>query len=433
MCGIAGIICSDAPGRDLQQLRIEKMTNVIAHRGPDGEGHYFGDRLALGHRRLSIIDLSPGGAQPMTWNGMYTITYNGEIYNYIELRNELQALGFQFSSQSDTEVILAAYHQWGDVCVKKFNGMWSFAIFDTIKNILFCSRDRFGVKPFYYTREPGYFAFGSEIKQLLSIQDHNPNINEQIAVNYLVYNMMDHDDQTFFQNIFKLQGGHNLIYNLNTFTFTIDSYYEISYRQEIEKLSDHEAFELYSGELFRSVNYRLRSDVKVGTCLSGGLDSSSIAATASKIHRQTSNIPFCAITAESTQKEYDETSYAKLVAESAGLDWYLTKPEKNDFVSNLDEVIYTQEYPIIGPTVFMQYFVMKKAKESGITVILDGQGGDESLLGYSRYIPSILFEKGYRSFFWNIGQIKENYSVSIVEIIKNLVYLTTPRVRQFRQ
>lgn len=434
MCGIAGIVMNSKPGdQEWISGHIKKMTDTIIHRGPDGEGHFIGPNFALGHRRLSIIDLSEAAAQPMTWNGLYTITYNGEVYNYLEIRKELERAGYWFDTQSDTEVILAAYDRWGVECVGKFNGMWSFAIYDRKREILFCSRDRFGVKPFYYKNVGGIFAFGSEIRELLALSKESPVANETVILNYLILNLIDYDEQTFFKDIFKLPGGHNLVYSLINHTLEIRKYYEIAFREEIRKLSFQETLELYGQEFERSVRYRLRSDVKVGTCLSGGLDSSTVAAAASLQNKELAGLPFCAVTGQSIDKQFDETGYAMRVVNSHHLDWYVTCPERDEFMSILDDGFYAQEYPFIGPTVFMQYFVMKKARESGITVMLDGQGGDETLLGYRRYIPAILRQDGLQKFLLNFSRVKKNYSISAAEILQNILYFSLPSIRTMRQ
>ena len=200
---------------------IRDMNNLIIHRGPDDEGYYLENNFGLAHRRLAILDLSKDGHQPMHYNGIcgnYTIVFNGEIYNYIELKAELMEEGYKFSSNTDTEVILASYDKWGDKCVNKFNGMWAFAIYNKESNIIFCSRDRFGIKPFYYTTVNEKFIFGSEIKQLLVFTENNI-VNTNILLDYVKFNLLEHNNETFFQNIFKLLPSHNLIYDLNTFLF----------------------------------------------------------------------------------------------------------------------------------------------------------------------------------------------------------------------
>jgi len=196
MCGITGIINKN--NNLIDKLLIEKINNLISHRGPDDEGFYHGDNFAFGHRRLSILDLSQDGHQPMHYKDRYTITYNGEVYNYVELKNELEKEGYSFHSNTDTEVIIAAYDKWGESCVNRFNGMWSFALFDSKKNNIFCSRDRFGIKPFYYTEVANKFIFGSEIKQLLEFHPNNI-VNKSILIDYLVTRFEDYNNDTFFE------------------------------------------------------------------------------------------------------------------------------------------------------------------------------------------------------------------------------------------
>lgn len=388
MCGISGII--NKRGAAVDAAAVRAMNASIAHRGPDGEGEYFWKNLAFGHRRLSIIDLSECGHQPMVYrSGDLVLTFNGEIYNYLELREELQEKGHEFHSRSDTEVILAAYAEWGDACVERFNGMWAFALLDRKRQRIFCSRDRFGVKPFYFTESDGLFAFGSEIRQLLPFLPHVA-AEREILVDFILTSISDHTDKTFFQGIRKLAGGHNLIYDLSRDCFTIERYYEIRRRTELESVGPEEAAEIYREVLEDAVKVRLRADVAVGTCLSGGLDSSSVASLAAVHYHAGSGRAFSAITAVSEQKSNDESSFAKLVVESGGMEWLQVKPSYEDFLGSLDAVVRAQEEPFGGPSLTMQYFVMKTARENGIPVLLDGQGGDETLLGYEKYYASYL-------------------------------------------
>jgi asparagine synthase (glutamine-hydrolysing) len=395
MCGITGIINKN--NNPVDKLLTKKINNLISHRGPDDEGFYFGDNFAFGHRRLSILDLSQDGHQPMHYNDRYTITYNGEVYNYIELKDELKKLGYSFNSNTDTEVILAAYDKWGESCVNKFNGMWSFALFDRKENNIFCSRDRFGIKPFYYTEVDNKFIFGSEIKQLLEFHDRNL-VNKDILIDFIVTRFEDYNNDTFFQGIKKLEQSHNLIYDLNNHSFSIKRYYDITINDEVKKLSLDDSISEYREKFNQAINYRLRSDVKVGTCLSGGLDSSSIASIAAQEYNKKSSERFTAIHAKSSEKTTDESGYAKLVSDYSNINLVITEPSSSDIKNSINEVVYTQEEPFAYMDVFLQYFVMKKAKEEGCTVMLDGQGGDETLLGYSRYYPSI-----YYSIFKNDG------------------------------
>ena len=431
MCGISGIITSNVLKKENDNL--VKMTNIISHRGPDGFGYYQDGKVNFGHRRLSIIDVTDGGHQPMAYQEKYTITYNGEVYNYLEIKNTLKELGYKFQSESDTEVILAAYDKWGTDCVQHFNGMWAFAIHDTVKNIVFCSRDRFGVKPFYYSSiENIGFVFGSEIKQLLTFIE-KPIANMKILLSYLVQNITNYSEETFFEAILELRGGHNLIFDLKINQFIISQYYSITIDDNIQNLSKEEAYTSFEKEFERAVNWRMRSDVKVGTCLSGGLDSSAIASFAANINKKLSDQAFCSITAQSTEEASDESHYAKLVGTHLGLEQHFTKPTIDDFYKNIDELIYTQEEPFVGPTVFMQYFVMKEARKNGIIVLLDGQAADESLLGYLRYIPTYITSKPWYRRTSALIEAKKNYGISFRSVIKNILYFTSPIGKKYYQ
>ena len=432
MCGITGIINKN--NKPVDKLLTKKVNNLISHRGPDDEGFYHGNNFAFGHRRLSILDLSQDGHQPMHYQDRYTITYNGEVYNYIELKNELEKEGYSFHSNTDTEVILAAYDKWGESCVNKFNGMWSFALFDSKKNNIFCSRDRFGIKPFYYTEVANKFIFGSEIKQLLEFHPNNI-VNKSILIDYLVTRFEDYNNDTFFEGVKRLPQSHNLIYDLNNHSYEIKRYYQISFNDDIEKYTLDESVKKYKAELERAVEYRLRSDVKVGTCLSGGLDSSSVASIAAKKYNQESKEKFTAIHVKSSQGSTDESYYADIVAKNANINLVFTEPTAIDVKNIIDEVIFTQEEPFAYMDVFMQYFVMKKAREEGCTVMLDGQGGDETLLGYGKYYPSMyysIFKKeglllAFKSIF---NSRKNNSKMRMSWILKYTLGSFFPNIRK---
>ncbi|MFA5233466.1 MAG: asparagine synthase (glutamine-hydrolyzing) [Sulfurimonas sp.] len=424
MCGVSGIINKN--GKSVDEDEIKKINDLIAHRGPDDEGFYFEKNFAFGHRRLSILDLSIDGHQPMHYLDKYVITYNGEVYNYLEIKEELQKEGYVFHSHTDTEVILASYDKWGAECVNKFNGMWAFAIYDKEKEIIFCSRDRFGVKPFYYTEVNGKFVFGSEIKQLLAFYDER-YVNKKILIDYLVIGYENHTSETFFENIFQLEQSHNLIYDLKTNRFEIKRYYDIK-ENEI-KLDENSSVDAYKSKLIEAITLRLRSDVKVGTCLSGGLDSSSIAAIASKIYKKKSDDKFTAIHAKSSEKNSDESFFAQEVANTCNLDLNIIEPKQDEFINNIDDVIYTQEEPFGSPSIFMQYFVMKKAKEIGCTVLLDGQGGDETLLGYERYYPAYLINLGFFDFIKGFFNASKNSKLSKKQLFSYFIYFTKSKIR----
>ena len=423
MCGISGIINKN--GSSVDKNEIQEINDLISHRGPDSEGFYFEKNFAFGHRRLSIIDLSSDGHQPIHYLDKYTITYNGEVYNYLEIREELIKDGYKFISNTDTEVILASYDKWGESCVNRFNGMWAFGIYDKEKEIIFCSRDRFGVKPFYYTEVDGKFVFGSEIKQLLEFYDEK-YVNKKILMDYLLIGYENHTNDTFFENIFKLEQSHNLVYDLKTNNFEIKRYFDL--KKEEMKLDESSSIETYKAKLIDAITLRLRSDVKVGTCLSGGLDSSSIAALASDIYTNT-NDRFTAIHAKSSQKSSDESLFAQEVAKSCNLDLNIIEPTQEEFINSIDEVIYTQEEPFGGPSIFMQYFVMKKAKEIGCTVLLDGQGGDETLVGYERYYPSYLMSLGFFDFIKGFFDSSKNSKLTKKELLAYFIYFTKSTIR----
>jgi len=380
MCGISCIINKDNSPVIPSEIRI--INDLIIHRGPDSEGFYYGDNFAFGNRRLSVIDLSSDANQPMSYNDKYTITYNGEIYNYIEIRQQLKQLGYSFKTESDTEVILAAYDHYGFDCVKMFNGMWAFSLYDHIKSIIFCSRDRFGVKPFYYSDLTYKFIIGSEIKQLLPFI-RNKKANLPVLMDYLIVGYEDHNNNSFFNDISKLEQSHSLIYNLRDHTYNISKYYDINIDQNLSELNESEAVANYKEVLDNSIRLRLRSDVKVGTCLSGGLDSGSVASLASALYLSETGSRFNAITAITPDPLTDESKYAETIVKSAGLLWNKIMPTSQDFCTNIGKVIILQEEPFGSPSVFMQYKVFERAKDIGCTVMLDGQGGDETLLPVS--------------------------------------------------
>lgn len=411
MCGIAGIIENSNDPSIANKARLEsdlaKMNAIQKHRGPDGEGvfidatnkHLFG----FGHRRLAILDLSSAGHQPMVIKSQkgsrLVLTYNGEIYNYLELRDELKSKGCHFKTGTDSEVLLRAYEEWGEACLEKFNGMFAFAIYDESKRTIFAARDRFGVKPFYYRNKSERFEFASEIKAILSV-GRSLGPDDQTIVDYLLTGHLGISERTFFRDIKELRPGHLLKLEITSARFEIKKWYDLSKRVEersallrenpIDK--KHAALEVQR-LLTGAVRVRLRSDVPVGTCLSGGIDSSSIACIAADLQASALKVkgqkgkPFIGITASSLDPQNDETAYAKLVADSRGLDWHCVKPQS--FLEKLEEVIRLQDEPFGGLSVFMQEAVMAKAKALGVPVLLDGQGGDEVFLGYSKYLQGV--------------------------------------------
>tara|TARA_B100001964_G_scaffold186805_1_gene207573 strand:- start:90 stop:1889 length:1800 start_codon:yes stop_codon:yes gene_type:complete len=421
VCGISGIVYKK--NIKINPDEIKRINRLVDHRGPDGEGYYFGDNFSLGHRRLSIFDLSEKAHQPMAFKDKYQIIFNGAIYNYLELKNQLKDLGYHFTSKSDTEVILASYDYWGEQCVDMLNGMWAFTIFNKSKNILFCSRDRFGIKPFYFSETDERFIFGSEIKQILSFVDSK--LNKQILVDYLCSGYEDHNNETFFKNIYKLEQSHNLIYDLSSHNFEIKKYYDLIIDQEIESYSQKDAFIAYKNALSKSLELRNRSDVKLGTCLSGGIDSSIIAAKSSM--KYDSIDQFNAINAKSTEPKIDESSFAKIVSNKFNLKLSMVQPTYTDFIDSVDDLVYKMDEPFGTPSNFMQYYVFKKAKEIGCKVMLDGQGADETMLGYERYIPSILLNKG--NYFINLLRSKSR--LSKFKLLLYTIYFKNAFIKNF--
>ena len=420
MCGIGGIINKN--NKSVEELLIHQMTDIIAHRGPDSSGSFLYKNIAFGHRRLSILDLSSSGHQPMKYLDDLVITYNGEIYNFIEIREELIQKGYIFDSNSDTEVILKAYHCWGKTCVNYFNGMWSFSILDIKQKIVFCSRDRFGVKPFYYIENNDLFSFGSEISQLLPFLP-NRILNKKVALDYLISGIEECSNETFFKDIYLLKGGHNLVFDLQTNSYEIERYYNLKLSAQKNTSVDD-----YIQELKRSITLRLRSDVKVGTCLSGGIDSSTISSFASKLY-QNSNEKLMAIHAKSSEYKTDESEFAKIVSKIANINLNFVEPSYSDFKSNILSIIKIQQEPFGSLSIIMQYFVFKKAKELGCIVMLDGQGGDETLLGYERYYPAIVKSKKGIAKLKALLQSSKNSRLSLLDTIKYQYYFSNYKLR----
>ena len=435
MCGIAGLV-SLKDGQDITG-KITAMMAAIPHRGPDGEGLLVHENIALGHRRLAIIDLTEDAAQPMASpSGELVLSFNGEIYNYVELRAELAAKGRHFRSESDTEVLLQAYDEWGEGCVEKFNGMWSFAILDKRNNRLFCSRDRFGEKPFYFLQKMDGFYFGSEIRQLLPLCEARTG-NRDLLNRFLLGVVGEDVGDTFFQGIEKLPAGHNLTYDIAAHRFKITRYFDLAYDEDVAKAGFNENLERFTYLFEDAVAIRMRSDVKVGTCLSGGLDSTSIAALAAAMHGGDAPSKFSAITAKSTEVANDESHFAEMAVSHHDLNWILSQPSYQDFVSTIADVVVAQEEPFGSASIVMQYHVMKAAADNGIKVLLDGQGGDEVFMGYERYFVAHVRQL-FRKFSW--GKVfselramgRNNATMDYSTFVKYMVYFSHAGIRTKR-
>ena len=427
MCGISGVI--NRSSNRVEKSLIESLTDIIKHRGPDGFGYYFGTNFAFGHRRLSIIDLSINGHQPMNYLDKYWITYNGEIYNYIELRNELIGFGYNFQTDSDTEVILAAYDYWKVDCLQHFNGMWSFAIYDSSSNNIFMSRDRFGVKPFYYTSNSQSFCFGSEIKQILLTIDEI-YVNKNVLIESLLTHIDNHTNNTYFENVNSLLPGHYILYDLHLSEYVIKKYYDLELSTSVNSDLLENSVDRFKKIFINAIQLRLRSDVRVGTCLSGGLDSSCISKIAADENSKTNTYNFIGIHAESSEVETNESAYATKVSEQANIELHILKPSVEEFTSNIEEVVYTQEEPFFSPSIFMSYLVFAKAKQLGCKVMLNGQGGDEVLLGYERYFASYLYSLKWGSFFRELFNQSKNSRLNIFEPVLYFFYFTNLSIRK---
>ncbi|MGA7160620.1 MAG: asparagine synthase (glutamine-hydrolyzing) [Bacteroidota bacterium] len=428
MCGITGILSQQ--GSRVDPALLLRMTNSIRHRGPDDEGYLLVDmasdrceervgddsiavakeghqhittpfqenyNLGLGWRRLSIIDLSPSGHEPMSnGDGTVWLIFNGEIYNYIELREQLIAKGYVFRTKTDGEVIIHAYEEWGKDCLNRFNGMWAFALWDSRTKTLFCARDRFGVKPFYYFKNESGFVFASEIKALLLHPGIAHKANRQIIFDYLAYAVIDHSDETFFSGIKQLPPSHYLVIDAAG-RLTIQRYYILQCNSAFERYNEENNkrhVEKFRELLFDSIKLRLRTDVPLGSCLSGGLDSSTIVCIANSLmfndgvidrtligeHQKT----FTAVYDDATvnEKPFVEKVIARTSAES-----HFVRPDGNMLWDELRKVVYHQDEPFNSTSVYAQWNVMRLAAEHHITVLLDGQGGDELLGGYAWHVP----------------------------------------------
>jgi len=412
MCGICGIIKSN---NLIDTNQLLSMTRVLRHRGPNDEGFILGDNeknivksfhhdetidsiksktpklennlnanLGFGFRRLSILDLSENGHQPMQFveAGLW-IVFNGEIYNYIEIRTELSAKGYTFKSNSDTEVILKAYHKWGEDCINKFNGMWAFAIWDSKDKKLFCSRDRFGIKPFYYHYDQQkQFLFASEIKAILQVI--NSKSDKKTLFDSFAYGFSDHNERTFFEDIKQLRGGHNLI--LQNGKLSISRYYKI--KSQPCQDSFENAKEKLRELLFDAVRIRLRSDVPLGYALSGGIDSSSIVGIASKINLGSNNTFSMIYPGENV----DESFFINKVIEKTGVNHHFVSPTTEDFLKDLDSFIWHQEEPFIGASYFGEFKLRELIRKNNVTVSLEGQGADEIITGYTSLLYPYFFD-----------------------------------------
>jgi asparagine synthase (glutamine-hydrolysing) len=384
MCGFAGLLSTIKSPASL--TAVKQATATLQHRGPEEEGFYTNrdGTVALGHRRLCIIDLSSAASQPMTWAGRYHLVYNGELYNYPELKKELTGKGCRFHSNSDTEVLLAAYATYGKDCVQHFDGAFAFAIWDEVEQTLFAARDRFGEKPFFFYHNDQQFFFASEMKALWQMSVPK-EVNRSLLYNFLTigYTTNPGDPfETFYQEVLKLPAAHRLSFSVPKNEVVTERYWQ-TYINVDHNITEAQAVERF-GDMFRqSIHRRMRSDVPIGTSLSGGLDSSSIVAFCAG--EESAQYSHACFTASFAGYEKDETRHAATVAKSFNLQHFTTTIEEADVVNLMQQVSRFQEEPFSSASVLAQYAVFEKAKHTGITVMLDGQGADEVLAGYHRY------------------------------------------------
>ncbi len=413
MCGILSIVNRKI---DAGSEKLIKASAIIKHRGPDDEGfltwipgerpivwagndtadstrqHWKYNKLetgqqfkvGFGHRRLSILDLSPGGHQPMNYGEAgLAITFNGEVYNYLEIKAELEKLGQRFNTTTDTEVILHAWATWGPDCLNKFNGMFAFVILDYKKNQLYAVRDRFGVKPLYYYKNDDNLYLASEIKQIRTCPDFKVDLNETLARQFLATGAVDHTDGTFYNGITSLTCGHYIHMNLDsdTLDFEIKKWYTLKPAEWSGSFDD--AAGQFRKLLTDAVSLRLRSDVKVGSCLSGGLDSSSIVCIAADLLKAKGDFAGQeTVTACYENAKYDEWKFAEEVIKKTNAHPHRTFPSFTQLQEEIDSFIWHQDEPTGSTSQFSQWAVFKATNKAGLKVMIDGQGADEQLAGY---------------------------------------------------
>ncbi len=387
MCGIAGIINKRSTEVNKKDIRI--MNTAMAHRGPDAEGIYIDGNIGLGHRRLSIVDLSDSGNQPMfSHDKKYVLVFNGEIYNYIELKEQLMQQGAYFTTETDTEVILEAYRFWGISCTKRFNGMWSFALYDKEKKQIFLSRDRFGVKPLYIYESDDELIFASEIKCITAIRPEQKQVDIVQVARYLAGYQEDMDEHTFYENIHNFPKSNNMLYQLDMNTSKYHKYWEVNVPEFAKKWKCKNPYSKFLELLEDSVRIRLRADVELGASLSGGLDSSTIVGILSKkFHRKVHT--FSSIYKE---KSCNEKEFIDSMNRYAGTVAHHIYPDRSEnIIQDMKDMIYYHDGPCYSASPYSGYCVYRGA-EKYVKVLLDGQGADEILGGYLYFYNAKLQE-----------------------------------------
>ncbi len=399
------------------------MADRIHHRGPDDEGYLIEGRVGFYHKRLSIIDIS-GGHQPMS-DGPLTIIFNGEIYNYLELRQELVQQGYQFRTHSDTEVILKAYQAYGKDAIARLNGMFAFLLYDRDQQEVIAARDHFGIKPLYFFRDRDKTVFASEIKAILAHPEVAAVPNFSALQQYLTFQFVL-AEQTLFDGVEKVLPGHYLVFHLREYSYRTVKYWEPGFKVDRHHTEDFFVYELQR-LLEDTVKIQLRSDVPLGAYLSGGMDSSIVTLLAAR-HGSAALQTFTGAFHEG--KAYDETPYARMVAEQAGARMHLIYPTETDFIDLLPKLIYHLDEPVVGPGLFPQYMVSRLASEH-VKVVLGGQGGDEIFGGYTRYLVAYL-EQALKGEIYEKNDEGDHF-VGLQELAPSLPALRqyVPLMRQF--
>ena len=399
------------------------MGDRLAHRGPDGEGTHLSAEVGLHHKRLAIIDVEHG-QQPMERDGV-VLAFNGEIYNYIELRKELQGHGQHFSTQSDTEVLLRSYQQYGLDCVDKLNGMFAFVLHDRVRRRIVAARDHFGIKPLYYCVTDNEVLFGSEIKALLAHPAVQAQVDLEALQDYLVFQFVL-GERTLFGGIHKLPPGSWMEVDLETGAIGVHKYWDPSFN-----VDEHHTARYFSERIRElledTVKQQLRSDVPLGTYLSGGMDSSIVTMLAAEHYPGTLK---CFTGSFLEGPEFDESGYARIVADAAGAEMHLVHPTQDEFIDLLPELIWFMDEPAAGPGLFPQYIVSRRAAQN-VKVCLGGQGGDEIFGGYARYVVAYL-EQALKGAMLRTTEEGEHI-VTLSSIVPNLQSIKgyAPMLKQF--
>ena len=432
MCGITGLWYFD--GQKVEPETIDRISRTILHRGPDAYQRWIAEEadIGFGHQRLSIIDLSEKAGQPMKYLDRYVITFNGEVYNYLELKEVLLKKGYTFTSTTDTEVVLAAYAEYGEQCLEYFNGMFSFALYDLREKTLFCARDRFGEKPFFYAwAKDKYFIFGSEIKVILEFL---PQYQLEEELFFLFYSYLLHENptnkkQTFFRDILKLEAAHCMTIRADG-SMRLRKYWEIPAGGESTGDDFKKAMGTFRDMLADSVSKRLRSDVPVGTSLSGGLDSSTIMhLILSQKERQLAG--FKSFTARFNSGR-DEGRYISILAQKYNFRSYQKVVTEYSLINDIDQILWHQEQPFTSASPVAQWEVMKLAHHNNMKVLLDGQGADEVLAGYLHYFRPYFAELALQNFAAAFREYRAFSRIHKAGDIINLTYYTELLVPQFR-